>query len=408
MYHKLLQSLLYIINKTAPAENPQLNYHKKWKANSNDLEKIDTGYGFSVDIWPISIRVIDYIFSFIPIYDKEPSINPKECCQELDRKYGNMVPKEAVNVTSLIDFLINNTGSYFVQDGVADFSSYEQYDVRDGFFKYGGKVFIKNNVIDHYEYLGQVYPGDDERMDKIIRASLCLKMMVEMHALKVHLCNSQRVNFEYHDKYGKGHKLADFLYLATFESFQVNRRIPILVSPHGIVARLFALTTESFNQLVHDVLQSPRFNRDDILGYEGTIWRENMSKYCTLVDNFIHELDVSKEEQIDLSNFFIVSSAVHNQVGDSQLRSMVIDEFFIPKVYISQPGNVSELDQQLLISLLISVSGDHPLIIDENTDKVFEDEQQRQVWKKFRTTILNEYPDNNWWNPKTFELSVGF
>ena len=105
----------------------------------------------------------------------------------LEGLYSKYIPRDAVNTTSLIDFFMNDTGSFFVKDNIVDFSYLENYDTREGFYKYGGKVFIKNGKIDYYEYLGVRYESNDELMDKIIRATLCLELMVHYHALKIHI-----------------------------------------------------------------------------------------------------------------------------------------------------------------------------------------------------------------------------
>lgn len=409
MYKKIFEFILYLIQKTVSSEPATLDYEKKWKYDKETLNVIDTGYGFNIDYWNPFVRGLDWILSWIPIYDEEPTIDPAEYAHTLEGLYAKYIPREAANTTCLTDFFLNDTGSFFVKDNVVDFSMLEAYEVREGFERYGGKVFIFNGKIDHYEYMGNRYDGDDARMDKIIRATLCLQLMVRYHALKVHLNSSQRGVYAFYGKYGKNHLLKDLLYLMTFEALEVNRRIPILVSPHGIVARLFALNTESFTRLLHDILQEPAFDREELLGYAGTVWNTELVKYAAIVDEFIDTFDISDEEKLNVANYFITATAAHDLVGDSQLRNMVVSSFFLSKVYKERPGFESKLDSDLLVSLLLSVSGRQPLCVDPCTDNVFDDITQRENWKKFRERLINEFPnEKSWFLPAYFEISVGF
>jgi hypothetical protein len=412
-YNGFFELVLWVIKLITPTQGPEITNENKWRPNNFKPDKIDTGYGFPIDQWSTSIKFLDSLFYHIPIYDSEPTIDPQTCKEYLDRTYGNRVPIESNDPVDLITFLTKDTGSYFLKSlddntYVVDFSDYEQYNVRDGLEKYGGKVFIRDDQIVGYEYLGEKYSSTNQRMDKIIRSSLCLKMMVQYHALRIHLCTAQRKTYEYYDKYDENHPLAEFLYLSTYATFDVNRRIPILVSPHGLVVRLFGLTQESYQQLLNDILAQSEFSRKEILGQKGTVWNKEMSKYTELVDNLISEFTEDEIEREDLANFFITASAMHNQFGDAQIYGMTISRFFLPKVYIERPGFVSNLDQNLLIILLISVSARYPLIIDEHTPDIFSNLKQRKAWEKFQKEIMDNYPNKNWFDVRSMEISVGF
>lgn len=413
VYRKLFDLILWLIRVVTPSEGPKLNTIEKWRPHNTKPDQIDTTYGFPIDRWDKSIKILDIILSYIPIFDIEPDINPALSEDGLDKEYGDRVPSESADPDNLVDFLLNNTGSYFLElerDDVyvADFSDYEQYEVRPGLEKYGGKVFIKDGQITGYEYQNQKYPSDDQRLNKIIRATLCIKMMVEMHALRTHLCTAQRKTFEYYDKYNENHPLADFIYLSTYAVFDVNRRIPVLVGPHGLVVRLFALTQESYQQLVQNILAQSDFSRKEMLGNENTVWNKSIIEYIKLVDRFVSKLTKDEDERNDLANFFITSTALHNQFGDSQIYGMTISKFFLPKVYIQNPGFISKLDQDLLLSLLYAVTPRYPLIIDEKTSEVFSNPEHKEAWIEFQKGILEKYADNSWFDMRTAEISVGF
>lgn len=409
MYKKVFEFILYLIQHTTSSEPTILDHEKKWKHDKETLDVIDTGYGFNIDQWDISVKCLDYILSWIPIYDEEPTIDPMINKVNLEKLYSKYIPPEAVDATSLIDFLMNNTGSYFVKDNIVDFSVLESYSVRPGYHRYGGKVYLKNGEIDYFEYLGNRYEANNQLIDKIIRSTLCMVLMIKLHALKTHLCTSQKSLYKFYGKYDKDHTLAPFLQLCTFENLKVNRKIPILVSDHGLVARLFAFTNESFNRLLYETLQEESFNREEILGNPNTEWHKQLSKYSEIVDNYIDTFDISVDDKLELSNFFISSTAIHNMVGDSTLAATVISTFFLPAVYIDNPGFVSNLQVNLLVTLLLTVSGRQPLCIDTCCENVFENETQRKNWIQFRENLLNEFPDNNFWfNIRTFECSIGF
>lgn len=415
LYQLLLKSILWVIKIVTPSQGPEiiLTNEKKWRPNGLKPKRIDTKYGFPIDRWDKSIQGLDGFLSMIPVFDLEAEVDPELTRDHLDQKYSSRVPTESKDPKSLTDFLVNNTGSYFLELRendmyVADFSDYEQYQVRHGYEKYGGKVFIKDGQIIEFEYQGKKYPGNDQHMDKIVRATLCIKLMVEMHALRTHLGTSQRKIYEYSDKYDENHPLADFLYISTYSGLDVNRRIPILVGFHGLVVRLFALTEGSYQQLLKNTLAKDAFSREEILGTEGTAWNKNIIGYVKLIDNFISGLTKDENEQKDLSNFFIAATALHNQFGDAQTYSMVVSKFFLPKIYTKNPGFISSLDQNLLIGLLYAVTPRYPLIIDETTPKIFTNHEQRKHWKTLQKAILENYEVAGWFDPKTMETSVGF
>lgn len=407
-YETIFEWILWIIQKTSSSGPTTLDYEKKWKHDKETLDKIDTGYGFYIDEWDISVRTLDYILSYIPIYDEEATIDPAVYSKTLEGLYAEFIPSESVDASSLIDFFLNNAGSFYVKDNVVDLSKYEEYEVRDKYERYGGKVYIADGKIDKYEYMGKTYDGNDQKMDKIIRATLCLDLMVHQHALNVHLNSSQRGVYKFYERYSKDHQLKDLLYLISYEALQVNRRIPILVAPHGIVARLFSLTTPAFTRLLHEVLQKPAYSRQDMLGHPNTEWNKQLTKYAQIIDKYVDTFDISDEEKQEISDFMIMATAVHGLMGDSQLHAMVVSQFFLPSVTIESPGFVSKLQVDLLVTLLLSVSGRQPLCVDKSVDAVFVNKEQRNHWIEFRKTLLREYPNRTWFDPTSFELSVGY
>lgn len=407
-YEKLFQFILYIIKKSTIDAPLVLDYTKSWKWDKDTLDEIDTSYGFIIDEWDYGVRALDYILSWIPIYDEEATIDPNVNEQQLKNLYGKYVPSESVDTVSLIDFLVNNVGSYFVDNGVADFSWLEVYDVREGFERYGGKVFIVDGVINHYEYLSVRYEADNKNIEQIIWASMGFVLMVKLHALSIHLNTSQKGVYHFYDKYDKDHELAPLLYLITYRALDVNRRIPILVSNHGLVARLFAFTPDAYNQILHTILENKCLCREELLGYHGTIWNKKMTKYASIVDEYIDTFDISDDEKLYLSNFMISVTAGHNNFGDSMLYLSVISERFLPKIYSSNPGYVSVLDQNLLTSLLVSVSGRCPVIVDSVLDNVFINPTQKQHWKNFREKLLFSFNNESWFDINSFEISVSF
>ena len=155
-------------------------------------------------------------------------------------------------------------------------------------------------------------------------------------------------------------------------------------------------------------MASPSFSRQDILGQEGTIWYDELSKYSRMVDKMLESFTEDKDEALDLANFFITSTAVHNQFGDAQIYAMTVSKFLLPKVYIDKPGFISKLDQDILLVLLYSVTARYPLIIDESTNLIFKDLKQKQAWSEFQDEINKEYRSLNWFDPKDFEISTGF
>jgi hypothetical protein len=414
IYEKLLNAIFWIIKTVSPSVGPQITSENKWRKNNEKITPVPSGYGFDLDYWDTNINILSTALSFIHVFDIIPTLNPEFTECHLSNKHASRIPIESSNIENLTDFLVNNTGSYFLKHVIddiymVDFSDFEQYEVRVGLERYGGKVFIENNKIIGYEYQGQKYAADNKRMDLIIRATLCLKMMVEMHAIKIHLCNAQRKTLEYYNKYNEDSPLADFLSISSFSVLDVTRRIPILISPDGgLVVRLFGLTVDSYRQIFQNITAQPAFTREDILGEKGTVWHKELSKYSMMVDKLLASFTDDKEEALDLANFFITSTAVHNQFGDSQIYAMTISKMWMPKVYINSPGLISTLDQELLTVLLYAVTARYPLIIDKSTNLIFSNLKQRQAWTDFQDQIKEEYTSKNWFPPHTFEISCGF
>lgn len=412
---KLLALILMGIRSSVPTVGPDL-----FKGEDISIVEtpVDTGLGFSLDHWDVSVRLLYNMLGYISLFDLPPSNpdNNKLLTESVYIKHRTPESEEPINLTQ---FLISGTGSYFLQPQengyLADFSSYEQYDVRPGYYKYGGKVYLEDGQITKFMYLGIDYLPSNELIEKIIRSTLCLKIMVEIHALRIHLATSQSKALWYYSPDFRYYRLDDLFYLLTFQTLTVNRKIALLISPQGFIPRLFALTTESYTQLMATTLAAGPLSGVEILGTPGTVWNKQLTKYRKLVTNYIIDLNTStpdlnltSDEINEITDFMVVVTALHNQFGDSQVYSMVISHFFLPKVYTSCPGHISSLDQDILNTLMVAVTPQFPYLIDDITRNIFSHHRQRACWDKFINKLKIKFTKESWFNPRYFETSVGF
>jgi len=399
----IIKIILWVIRQSNTQQDDKITQiPRQWGIKNT----IMTPYGYEVDEYPYTSQLIDKIFKYIPISDGKPTYNPTN--YDLDSIHTR-IPVEANKYKSLIDFINTNGGFLLKPEGeymVIDLSEYEKYSVRPEFYKYGGKIYIKNDQIIKYVYLKEEYPSDSIMMEHIIKASLCLKIMVELHAIRIHICTVQRKTIEYMKKYTESSDIFDLLYLLTYGTLKINRNVNVLISPYGLFGRLYGLTTESYNDLITEKIHLPPLSISEIVPSNDTQWSYLMTKYINIVKQFVGKyMGEDDPRYTQICDFFVISTAAHNQFGDAEMYTMAVSGFFITKVYINNPGFISEVDKQILDTLLVSVSNRFPCIDDPSLNVLFKNHEKD--WIEF-TDQIKSFPSTNWFNPSYFETSVSF
>lgn len=299
-----------------------------------------------------------WVLQKIPVWDEQPVIQIST-----DQKLDN--------------FFWSMTGSYFLEPHdsdiyIVDLSSYEMYDVRPGFAKYGGKVYLKEARIIRIEYLGEVYHPGNTLIQKVIWATLSLKMLFEIYILRTGLKISEnRTNFSI---------LCDFLDLDFYDNFNN------IIGNKSLTQRLFALTPESYDLLVKNISEQSAFTFDTYSGGKFTRWNDQISQYLNIVKIFLSEVYSDLENIDEIADFFVISTAIRNQFG-------IILQNQLIKIYINRPGYISELDEMLLSTMSVLISSSKNVI----RKKVVGNPEE---WNRFIGNI-NKF-ESYWFDPKTF------
>jgi len=361
-------------------------------------------------------------------------ININELSDDVKTSYGNRIPVEATHPESLEDFLLEKSGSFFLRRGndneyVVDFSRYEQYEVRDGFERYGGVVTIKDGKIKNIKYMGKIYytvSKNYARIESIFKATLFIVMVLEIHAIRIHVLTSQDFAVWARDRFRqevsclndvkKMNPIAKILLLFTLGTLSTHSRITSLLEPNALGHKISALTEKSFIKLGRDSILKGYFLKEEILGIDGTVWNRQITPYWHSVNKMMKKFftkDIYKEEREryninSLTNFAVVVTALHNQFGDSQLHSMSMSGFFPPKIYKKNFEKISKNDCIILQTLLVGIGASIPQIGDNMFRTYFSENNgyYQKYWNIFIDEVISQ-SDFDWFSPKNFEVSAG-
>lgn len=366
--------------------------------------------GYHIVSHPKIIKTLQYLIRKLPHEVYEPTINPLDISTDLYIKYFHQLPEEST-YTTLVEFYLYSTGSYYLRPSdlpqytyMVDFTDLEQYPVRDEFYAYGGKWYFHQHKLVYAIQYGQ--PLEFPLAEYILRASTSLKLTVDMHAIRIHICSSQPQAIEYR-KISKHNKITDILNILTLDAFEVNSRIPILIEPYGLAHRLYAFTDQGYINYLNDALSQPPLTGKEIYGYPETPWNIEITKYANGVRELLINLDTPHDMLENLVEYMVICTAMHNQFGDKEVYSTVIDGLFIPKIYKNGPGLLSKLDVDLLCTLLVAVSPRYPKIGDPEVLNGFRDSNDKQAWIDWVFKTLSTH-NERWFSPQFFETSVGF
>lgn len=288
---------------------------------------------------------------------------------------------------------------------IADFSRYEKYDVKLGFYKYGGKVYLTvtndKPMITKIEYQGHIYDGDNELMNYIVRSTLCIVIVMEMHYITSCLKISQTKAVNYMNCFKFDDPISDLLYMLSFNVLKSNRKLSYILDFDGLLNKLFAFTQSSYIDLLEQTIESQTF---DIYGSKGTKWNEQMVNYSDKVRSFVREI-VPDDIVHEITYYMVTVTAFHNQTGDAQVFSLIISDFLLPKVYKAKPGSICTQDRKIISALI--QRGTFPQLNDSDLGKkIFRLKGHEQAWERFRLQIDKD-PEVNWFVPKYFEVSAG-
>lgn len=321
---------------------------------------------------------------------------------------GKDLPAERETIESLEDSLWNKTNSFFLKNNgdywIADFSYMESYEVRPGFYKYGGKIFMQEGKIIKVEYQNNTYEEVTYWLDQVLRSTLSIALVIDMHLSKVHLMTAQNFSVKWYNEIPADDPRVPLLKVLTFGTFAINRAIGTIFP---VVSNLTAFTPDAFNKYIDDRYAKGPMTMNEIMGTVGTAWNKKMIEYRSHVDEFLTELGLIKVEDDEdptyLRTFFLTVTAGHDQFGDCTIDNLVVSYNFPPKVEKDKEGTLTELEVEQLRLIAYLVSPKPPRFAQEAWIKTFP-EDKKEACEKFRNYMENHEP--NWFNPALFEISV--
>jgi len=470
---------------------------------------IDTGYQllsahvtgiipFSVNSWqPVTVTVktsyIDY--DYLLLKDRvaarmltwlHPTVDNSELkpfsawATQQELAVGSHIPVESETDVDLEDFFWNKTGSFFLElysdrqhqhgdndvvgdtnnvidnDSTADaaaswcvdFSYMEQYEVKDNCYRYGGKLDFNNQgCIVGASYLGTHYTTIPDWLELVIRATVSLVSIVEVHLCRIHIATAQRRTLEWRNNIKPDDKLVPLLQVITFNTLSVNRSIPVLLP---LLRNTTGLTQAALDQYINNSVAKGSLDNQQIYGLSSstttpnqtTAWNSKMVGYSQVVrqllDSLYPDADIDtnisvsptseqlpfadskkqrpfadSEQQLtihqsiskqQLLDYILVASAGHNQFGDAMIANLVVRGTFPPLVRLDSYEKMSYLEAMNLQTIAYVVSARLPLFSADVWYQHFPDSAKPacaafQAWSAARAS--------GWFQPANFEISVG-
>mgnify|MGYP001049090190 CR=1 FL=1 len=356
---------------------------------------------------------------------------------------GRRLPIEMGNKESLHQFLMNS-GSFLLESSMSNdkwilnMSEYEQYKVRDGFETYGGCVTLNSKEIINVVYKGRLYNKSSEDFDKIlniVRSTLFVKIAVEIHAIRIHLCTAQRFALWTSARYSNSssdtkflsdlplknsHRYEaqrDLLKIFTFNVLNINSYISLLIEVNGIAHHLTAFEEESYLQFCKNAYAKGHFKRQELLGSPKTSWNKNIKIYIEdcehLIMDFFTRNDLQGDMDISCDNLvdaIITSTLLHNVVGDDLVYAMSVSGFMPPKLHQQNHELMRKDDCKLLEALLYIITTRIPLLSSPKFLKHFErhDDKYQRAWNAFVDNINEDFQHVKWMDIDKIEISVGY
>lgn len=464
--------LLYLINKVYRIGIAHITgvipfRVETWKAVNVTVQTPYVVY----DYLQANIRMAAALLRYLSPQQDDSQLKPFaawEMSQQL--AVGSYLPVESEQDDSLQDFFWHKTGSFFLQPvdhnnntGVnsefvntkaawlVDFSYMEQYEVKVGYYRYGGKVYFDSQgQIVGASYQGNYYStiansnGDSSSdnnssrtklpswLELVIRATVSVVSIVEVHLCRIHMATAQKWTLQWRNHISADDSLIPLLQVITFNTLTVNRNIPVIMA---LAENTFALTPAALSQLLIDSVAKGGLiasnSGDDssdsdngssgngsnksslvapVYGAVGTAWHTKMLDFRARVaelvdglypDNVDINLSVNKQLLID---YIMTVSAAHNQFGDAMIANLAVNATFLPAIRMQQPGLMSALEAANLQTMVTVISARLPQFSDNAWYQHFPALQQ-PACASFQQSLASQ--NSGWFQPANFEISVG-
>jgi len=322
------------------------------------------------------------------IYGRNVKIDSEQAITMRKSKIGDMVWNDILQESKpyhqdIAKYFLNGDGSYFLaptdvpNEWAVDLDYLSAYEVHAGFYRYGGVMYFRDGGINRIVYGGVSYDSkhpEYPRIEYIFRASLCMKIVVEMHAVFCHLivANPTAIDLVQHQDgsaYTYSEKLRKFLRITTTRTLEINAAVPILaMNPGSILSRMYALTPAAHLQYIKDCyaklpkIDEPHKIESFILGKPDTPWRQKAQKYYDSMQNYIQTEIFDPRTNPDISkikkytNHFFVSTIFHEILGDRALYDIVVTGYLPTRVRIDDWRLDDEVICDIVATAALAVS----------------------------------------------------
>jgi len=235
----------------------------------------------SYDYIPLPTRIFAYLLNKLAPTVDNSELKPYSDWSVLQQlSIGDYIPEESQQDLSLDDFLLNKTGSFYLKkvidvnntinnnkgQWIVDFSYMEVYPVKDGYYRYGGKVVFDDNrtKIYYVDYLGQRYYDVPQWLQIVVKATVTVVSVIEVHLCRLHIVTAQGNTLKWRNSVLPTDNIIPLLQVVTFNTLNVNRNIEGLL---GIFQNTYALTSAGMNSFVMDSIAKGGLDNEAIYGY---------------------------------------------------------------------------------------------------------------------------------------------
>jgi len=357
-------------SRQPPSDHDSPNIYPIYPRPKSNYILYQNIYEIHPDLYRKEIPILVWVMSQFPsnlTHGREIRIDSEEAIQLRRKQIGELVWNDIIqeskpfHTDNLAKYFLKDFGSFFLSptedpnELVVDFDFLKVYEVHNGFYKYGGVMYLRDGEINRIVYDSVTYDHkhpEYPRIEYIFRASLCMRIVVELHAAFCHLtvANPTAIDLVQHqDTYAYSEKLRKFLRITTTRTLEINAAIGILAINDGsILSRMFALTPASHKQYIVDSFANlPKvdepFKLEAFLKgkLQGTPWSQKAQKYYNSMQNYIkseifdNHPDTDESKIKKYTNHFFVSTIFHEILGDRALYDIVVSGYLPTRVKIA-------------------------------------------------------------------------
>lgn len=227
---------------------------------------------------------------------------------------------------------------------------------------------------------------------------------------RIHLNTGQRRIFEWRNSIAASDPLVPLLQVLTFGILNANRNTIVLLP---LISNMYALTNDAMVQYVTDNIAKGPLDNAELYGSAGTSWYSKMMEYRQQVSKLITELcadlvplsaagTLGIDQQL-LIDFMVMSTAGHNQFGDSTVANIAVNLTLPPLVRTDDCDSLSYINVMNMSTLVVALSGRGPLLSQSAWYQHLTASQQL-ICTRFQSWMAERR--FGWFQPANFEVSI--